>query len=49
MCDAYVFMLCYCYDMFYVCAIKVTALIRATLNWCKILNQNCEESFNEEF
>ena len=30
-CDVYVFMLCYCYDMFYVCVIKVTAHIRATL------------------
>ena len=35
-CDVYVFMLCYCYDMFYVCVIKVTAHIRATLTNIKV-------------
>ena len=45
MCDVYVFMLCHCYDMFYVCVIKdlgysrlikVTAHIRATLTKVKV-------------
>ena len=48
MCDVYVFMLCYCYDMFDVCVIKVTALIRATLTKIKVDGSTLVLNFKSE-